>query len=241
MDYALDATKRGATIMPNIPYPSVPNYPGVPSIPRTGPGNPSIDISIASPQNGLSQSSTEPQWGIFLTTSHPLYTPKEGGTISVVSFGFTRSMQVSSFPIEASNSDQGAAFASFNKVYQPANPILTLSLSGTENEKTDFLATLDAACESTTVYYVVTPDTPAGEAYTLDRYSYQRSAIHCASMLVVEVSMTQISYVTATLSNTTASSPQSPSAANTISNGNTQTSSPPTSWLAKGASALGIP
>ena len=150
-------------------------------------------------------------------------------------------MQVSNFLLEASDQNQGVAFASYNKVYQPANPVLTLALSGTEQEKTDFLAAIDTACGSTNVYYVVTPDTPAGEAYTLDRYSYQRSATRGVSLLIVEVSMTQIAYVTPALSNTTVSSPQSPSAASQINNGITQPSTPPTSWLAQGAQSLGIP
>jgi len=149
-------------------------------------------------------------------------------------------MQVSNFPIEASDQNQGVPFASYNKVYQPANPVLTLALSGTEQEKTDFLAAIDTACGSTIAYYVVTPDTPAGEAYTLDRYSYQRSATRGVSLLIVEVSMTQIAYVTPALSNTTVSSPQSPSAASQINNGITQPSTPPTSWLAQGAQALGV-
>ena len=227
--------------MANIPYPDVPDYPGVPSIPRTSPGSPGINIALAAPQSGVVSQSAEPQWGIFFTTNIPLYTPTEGGTLSVLSFGFTRSMQVSNFTIEASDQNQGVAFASYNKVYQPANPVLTLALSGTEQEKTDFLAAIDTACGSTNVYYVVTPDTPAGEAYTLDRYSYQRSATRGVSLLIVEVSMTQIAYVTPALSNTTVSSPQSPSAASQINNGITQPSTPPTSWLAQGAQALGIP
>ena len=230
--------------MPFIAYPAVPNYPGVPSIPRTSAGVPSINISIASAQNGVSQSSVEPIWGIYTiptgtVASQPIYTPTQGGTLSVLSFGFTRSMQVSDFKVEAPNPNQGAAFASFNKVYQPANPVLTLALSGTESEKTAFLAALDAACGSTAVYNVITPDTPAGgNTYTLDRYSYQRSATRGATMLMVEISMTQIEQVTEALSNTSISSPQSPSAVPAVNNGNTQTSTPPTSWLGQAANSL---
>ena len=233
--------------MPTIAYPQVPNYPGVPSIPRTAPGTPAIVIRIAPPATNTSQSSNEPIWGIYTVgsqtvTGQNIYTPTEGGTLSVLSFGFTRAMQVSDFKVEAPNPNQGAAFASFNKVYQPAQPVITLSLDGTDGEKTDFLAAIDMACGSTAVYNVITPDTPAGgNTYTLERYSYQRSATHGADLLIVEVSLTQIEQVTAALSNASITSPQSPSASAQVSNGNTQPSTPPTSWLAHGAQALGVP
>jgi hypothetical protein len=214
--------------MPLIPFPSVPNYPGVPAIPRTAPGSPSINISIAPAQNtSVSQSSSEPLWGIFTSSNAPLWKAEDVGTLSVLSFGFERSMQVSDFPVEANNANQGAAFASFNKVFVPSNPILTLALSGTEAQKMYFLAALDVACQSTALYNVLTPDAsyvaPNG-ACTIERYSYQRTATHGATMLIVEVSLKQVLQVTAALTNvptgtTGITSPQSPSATSATNGG----------------------
>ena len=227
--------------MPTIPYPDVPAYAGVPPIPRTSPGSPSINMNLASTDSSVTSStSSEPQWGIFDSSNNPIYTPTAGGTLSVLSFGFTRSMQVSDFPIEANSTGQGAAFASFNKVYQPSNPVVTLALSGTEDEKTAFLSAIDAACQSTTLYNALTPDasyTAANGYGTIERYSYQRTATHGATMLIVEVSMKQVLQVTAALSNvsngtTGITAPQSPSAAASVNNGITQTSPAPGSWLA---------
>ena len=236
--------------MPLIPYPAVPSYPGVPQIPRTGPGSPSINVSIASPDSGVvSQSTNELPWGIYTyPANQPLYAPNEGGTLSVLSFGFTRSMQVCDFPVEADNANQGAAFASFNKVYQPANPVLVLALGGSEGEKIAFLAALDTACQSTALFNVYTPDASysgSTGACTMERYSYQRSAIRNATMLTVEVSMKQIMQVSASLSNVsngsgTIDSPQSPSASSQVNNGITQTSAPPVSWLAQAVQGVGI-
>ena len=105
--------------MPLIPYPDVPNYPGVPQISRVAPGTSSINISIASQSNStIQQSSSDIQWGIYTPDNQPIYGPTQGGTLSVVSFGYMRSMQVSDFPVEANSSTQGAAFASYNKVFQ---------------------------------------------------------------------------------------------------------------------------
>ena len=232
--------------MPTIPYPDVPNYPGVPSIPRTAEGSPNITISVASGQSvSINQSSDGLPWGIYTSANAPLYTPTEGGTLSVLSFGFSRSMNVSNFPIEANATGQGAAFASFNKVFQPYTPALTLALSGTEGEKIAFLKALDDACSSTNLYNVYTPDASysgSDGGCTLDRYSYQRSAAHGATMLIVEVSLTQVLQVSPSYTNQPISSPQSPSAQGAVNNGITQPSTPalPTSVLSSIASALGV-
>lgn len=219
-----------------IPHPHIPNYAGVPNIPRTGPGLPSINVSLDQVQEWVNQSTGELPWGIYTQANQPIYSPTEGGTLSVVSFGFTRSMSVSSFPIEANNTNQGAAFASFNKVFQPSNPIIVLALSGTDSEKIAFLKAIDDACTSTAIYNVYTPDAAyfgSTGGCTLERYSYQRSAIHNATMLTVEVSLKQILQVTAALSNSTISAPQSPSASTVVNTGNNQTSTVTTSMLAK--------
>ncbi len=208
--------------MPLIPYPSVPMYPGVPPIPRNSADNTNITFALPSPRSVAG--SPEPIWGIFDAAGNPIYTPTEGGTLSVFSFGFERSMGVSDFPVEAlPGSTNGSGFASYNKVYQPANPILTMALSGTEGEKTAFLAAVDLACQTTQLYNVWTPDaiySSAGGAYTVNQYNYRRSAIQGATMLMVEISLMQVKQVTSSLSNVPA--PQSSSSASP-SNGGTVT------------------
>lgn len=230
-----------------IPYPDVPNYPGVPAIPRTAPGSPAINIGIASDQNlAPNQAANELPWGIFTQANQPIYAPTEGGTLSVLSFGFTRTMNVSSFPIEANNTNQGASFASFNKVFQPSNPVVVLALSGTEGEKIAFLKAIDDACSSTNLYNVYTPDASysgSDGACTIERYSYQRSATRGATMLIVEVSLKQVLQVTAALSNVSIPAPQSPSAVAPVNSGITQSSTSPSSWLSQilTGSSVGVP
>ncbi|MHB1956792.1 MAG: hypothetical protein ACYCOU_23980 [Sulfobacillus sp.] len=199
--------------MPLIPYPRIPMFLGVPLIPRLAPYHLNIALSAPAPEGIVA--ALEPIWGIFDPSGNPIYAPNQGGTLSVLSFSFERGMDVLDFPVEAvAGSNQGAAFASYNKVYRPANPILTLALAGNEREKTDFLQHIDAATKSTQLYNVVTPDaaysSPYG-AYTVNQYSYRRSAVQGATLLIVEVSLIQVKQVTSTLSNIPAS--QSPSAA----------------------------
>jgi hypothetical protein len=213
--------------MPLIPFPNIPNYPGVPSIPRRAPGSPNISISLASPQNPPAQTTPyADNWGIFNSvTGTALYTPANGGTLSFFSFSFSKKMEISDFPIEANSPDQGAAFASFNKVFTPANPTVTLAISGAETDKQGFLAALDDACESTNLYIVTTPEGSFG-SYSIESYSYERTAQRGATMLTVDVSLKEILQVQPYYSNPDAStainSPQSPSSVSQANGGLTQ-------------------
>ncbi len=223
--------------MPLIPYPMVADYQGVPFLVRRALGTPKITMQIVPQRDwAINQTSQGTPWGIYTLSNQPFYVPNMGGTLSVVDFGFTRGMNVSDFPVESNNTNQGSAFATFNKVFQPSNPVLTLALSGNEEEKSSFLQALDLACTSTTLYNVSTPDAvyqAPFNACTVERYSYRRSATRGATMLYVEVSLRQVLQVTAVYTNVTVTpSPQSPSAASQVNNGNTQTKTPPTSWLA---------
>lgn len=216
--------------MPLIPYPDVPAYPGVPAILRTAPGQPSIAIALSNVSAALPTTAAAPVWGIFDSEGDALYTPTNSGTLSTFSLAFVRSMNISDFPIEANASGQGAAFASFNKVWQPANPIVTLALSGPDSDLTAFLAALDAACISTELYSVVTPDA-AYVGYSIESYSYQRTAQRGATMLMVEISLKQILQVQPSYSSSPINSPQSPSAASPENEGLIGTGTPSQSAL----------
>ncbi|MDG6999852.1 MAG: hypothetical protein JRN15_12135 [Nitrososphaerota archaeon] len=218
--------------MPLIPYPDVPNYPGVPQIPRNGSQQNSITIKLSTGVLILPQSQVG-VWAIFnSSTGADLYTPQNGADLSFLSYGFSRSMAVSDFPIEAPSSGVGSGFSSYNKVFEPANPIVTLSLSGPESEQARFLAALDAACGSTDLYVVQVPDTvnaSTQRTYTVESYSYRRSADRGATLLMVEISFREIKQTTATLTNVLTPSsasvpvtPQSPSAVAPVNAGTVQ-------------------
>lgn len=211
--------------MPRIPFPSVPNYPGVPQIPRQGAQSNAVTIPLVSGGAVLSQSQAA-VWAIYdAATGIDLYIPQNGAELSFLSYGFSRSMAVSDFPIEAPTSGVGSGFSSYNKVFEPANPIITLSLSGPESEQAAFLAALDTACGSTDLYVVQAPDTvnaSAQRTYTVESYSYRRSADRGATLLMVEISFREIKQTTATLTNVPA--PQSPAALAPVSSGTVQPS-----------------
>lgn len=223
--------------MPLIDFPNVPELPGVPQIKRLFPGSNAIKITLAQ-GSGHQSPSTLPTWGIFVSGNgrrDPFFPPNRG-TLSFFSLGLDADSAVSDFPTEAPNSVSAAQFASFNKVYIPIRPTVTLSFAGTDSEKQDFLSTLELAKESTPLYDIYTPDANY-IGYAMSGYRYQRSATRGASLLMVEIAFTQIRQVTAAYSNTPIKSPQSPSAQKSVSNGIVQPV-PPTSILYKAFGAF---
>ncbi len=163
------------------------------------------------------------QWGVFRAgTTTPLYTPHDSySEVSTFAFEFTRSQSISDFPLEGETPGQGSPFASFNKVWQPATPSVTIAVSGVFTDLLGFLAALDNACKSTNLYDVYTPDFHYF-GYSIERYSYRRTANKGATMLMVDVSLKEILQVSPTFTNTPINSPQSPSADAQQNNGQTQ-------------------
>lgn len=163
------------------------------------------------------------QWGVFLAgTTTPLYTPQDADSeVSTFAFEFTRSQSVSDFPLESNSTAQGSPFASFNKVWQPATPTVTFAVSGSFVDLLGFLAALDNACKSTNMYDVYTPDFHYF-SYSIERYSYRRTANKGATMLMVDASLKEILQVSPAYTNTPINAPQSPSAAAQQNNGQTQ-------------------
>ncbi len=220
--------------MPLIPFPDVPPLPGVPPLPRVTAQQYTTVYSLQTGTFILSPAQAS-IWAIYNpATGFDLYTPENGAELSFLSYGFSRTMDVSDFPIEAPSSGVGSGFSSYNKVFQPANPVVTLSMSGPESEQAKFLAALDAACGSTDLWIVQVPDTINASTqrnYTVESYSYRRSADRGATLLMVEISFREIKQTTATLTNVLTSSstsvpvtPQSPSAVASVSAGTVQPS-----------------
>ena len=236
--------------MPIIEYPDVPAYDGVPDIPRTSAGSPSINISLASNQISNGNGNQELIWGIFSAIDgSALFTPDEGGTLSTYAFEFSRQTTVATFPTE------DGAFASYDKVWNPANPVVTLSFSGSNSEKRMLLNAINAACLDTSLWNVFVPETEY-LGYTISRYTYRRMATRGATLLLIDIMLEEVKQVwvsytsteesTSTGSSSTSigSATQSPSAASAKSSGQVQPSNPSSSTLSRAKTwikrALGI-
>lgn len=242
--------------MPNIPFPDVPEYPGVPPLLRAGnsviAAIPALAIGIGTLEGILGNSLQQPvTWGIFDSDGDQLGGVNTSGNtilgsleaqltgastpvLSTLSFDFTREAKVSDFPIE-----QGQ-FASYNKVQNPASPVVTLALSGSEGDRTNFLNAIDAACISTELYSVVTPEVKYIN-YSIERYTYTRRADRGVTLLVVEISLKEVRLVSATFTELQVmpiTNPQNASATTITNNGMTQAGANDSTAL-KGARFIG--
>lgn len=235
--------------MPTIPFPDIPAYPGVPPIPRSGLASPLLAIGIGAVTSVLASALQKPsQWGIYDSSGNQLgvssgstsilqaivsqVTGATGPVLSTYTFDYTKEVRASDFPVE------GGKFANYNKVERPANPVVVLSLSGTQADRTKFLNALDAAVKSTNMYSVHTPEVTYIN-YTLERISLRRAADKGGNLLTVEVSLQEVRQVSAAFSQTgPIASPKDPGAASPVDSGKVQSISPTTSTLKSIASKL---
>lgn len=233
--------------MPTIPFPDVPPYAGVPALVRSADIPPVITIGLGLTQalllNALQSAS---QWGIFDDDGNQIgvtaasqsilqqITGITGPTLSTNAFEFTKETRISDFPVEE------GGFASYNKVEMPANPIVTLALAGSETDRATFLNAIDAACKSTNLYSVVTPEVTYAN-YSLERYNYTRRAEHGATLLIVEISLKEIRQVSAAYSTvqTPINQPQNSAATPQTNSGNVQPATPNPSVLKQIANLAG--
>lgn len=228
--------------MPLIPFPSVPSLPGVPAIPRS----PSFP-QLARVGLGLAQSlllrgfQSQTQWGIFDSAGKALGDPSKfsgltgdilatagiGPTLSTNSFDFSKETKVSDFPVEK------GSFASYNKVEQPATPIVTFCMSGSENDRRTFLETIDKAAKSTDLYSVVTPEVTYID-YSIERYNYSRRSARGANLLIMEIGLKEIRQVSSQYTQSAkgqVDAPKDAGATPVADNGKVQAKTPDTSTL----------
>ncbi len=235
--------------MPLIPFPSVPKLPGVPALPRSPNFPPLLRAGLGLVQGMLWRIfQVETRWGIWDSKGKPLGDPSKftglignaleaaglGSTLSTNSVDYSKETKVSDFPIE-----QGS-FASYNKVELPASPIVTLCLTGSENNRRTFLEAIDAACKSTDLYSVVTPEVTYID-YAVERYNYARHSSKGATLLTVEITLKEIRQVSAQYTQSNkgqVDAPKDASATPQADNGKVQAQTPPPSTLKSIANKL---
>ncbi|MDB5777613.1 MAG: hypothetical protein JWP38_3746 [Herbaspirillum sp.] len=207
-------------------FPAVPSLPGVPALVR---GGTQMFDTLTSNLLGLTDSldfltgADAPQWGIFDSTGSPVVVAD-----SVISFGYRNDARISDYPVE-----QGA-FASFNKVANPNDVQIRMTLSGTAIARAEFAASLDAAVASLSLYDVITPEI----AYTgmnVIAWDYRREASSGSGMIIADVTIREVretatAAFSAAAADPTASAPvtapQTPSAAPTQDQGQVQAATP---------------
>jgi hypothetical protein len=234
--------------MPLYPYPDIPALPGVPPLPRSVDIPPAVGLVLGEVASVLLNALQSPaQWGIIDEDGNTLggsstslsvlqaiqaqITGQQGPILSFNALEYLQETKISDFPVEE------GGFASYNKVQLPGVPTVTLALAGSQSDRSTFLNAIDAACLSTTLYFVVTPETVYGPV-SLERYSYTRRSERGATLLMVEISCKEIRQVTAQYS--TVSTPKNPDAVVGVNSGSVQAIPPDVSTLKSITNSLGL-
>lgn len=213
-----------------IPFPNVPDSPGVPLIPRSPNFPPLAGIGLGVLEGIIWRSfQINSRWGIFDSQGRALGNPQNlileslgiGSTLSTASVEFSKETRVSDFPLEK------GGFASYNKVELPAEPIVTLNISGSDSARQAFLNDVDKACKSTDLYDVVTPEITY-KGYSIERYNYQRKSERGCTLLRVEIGLKEVREVSAQF---TKAAPKQPGAQPQVDNGKVQAQQPNVSTL----------
>ena len=228
--------------MPLIPFPNVPKVPGVPSLPRSAKFPAAARMVLGLTQGLLWRLfQVDTRWGIFDSKGKALGDPAKftgfvgslldsaglGSTLSTGGVEYSKETRVSDFPLER------GSFASYNKVEQPANPSVTLCLTGSEKNRRTFLEAIDKAAKSTDLYSVVTPEVTYVN-YSVERYSYSRRSSKGATLLIVDISLREIRQVSAQYTQSNkgqVDQPKEASATPQADNGKVQAKTPEKSTL----------
>ena len=237
--------------MPLYPYPDIPALPGVPPLPRSVDIPPTVGLVLGEVPSVLLNALQSPaQWGIIDEDGNTLggsstglsvlqaiqaqVTGQQGPILSFNALEYMQETKISDFPVEE------GGFASYNKVQLPGVPTVTLALAGSQSDRSTFLNAIDAACLSTTLYFVVTPETVYGPV-SLERYSYTRRSDKGATLLMVEIVCKEIRQVSAVYSTvqTPINDPQNPDAVQGSNSGAVQGAPPAQSTLKSLYNALG--
>lgn len=166
--------------MPLIPFPSVPQVPGVPVLLRslTVP-TPGALFNVAA--SGLASTLFGTiTWAVLSADGQKVLNPD-----SFVGIDYSNSGEVSNYPMEA------GAFSSYNKVSNPYDCSVTMTIGADKAARTSFLAKLEQLVQGLDLLSVVTPEVTYINA-NLKRYDYKRTAQNGLSLITAQLYFTQV-------------------------------------------------
>jgi hypothetical protein len=165
-----------------IPFPNVPNLPGVPSLYRAA-GLAVIPAPLFASLDSLNLPFLQEvtRWGIYSSDgATQLLIPD-----SVVGLEYGNESRVSDYPQES------GSFASYNKVGTPFTIRVRMTIGGSEADRSAFLATCDALLASTDLVSVLTPERVYLSA-TLVGYDYRRDSRNGVTLLTVDTTFREV-------------------------------------------------
>ena len=198
-------------IIPKPLYPLVPNVPGVPALLRGGAAVvATLTGGLINPNPALDElfGADPVLWGIFESLT--------GNTLviadSIVSFDYRNASRLADYPQEA------GAFASYNKVNNPFDIKIRMTRSGSASDRALFIAALDAAADSLTLYDVRTPEKQFKNV-NIEGWDYRREGTNGAYIIIADVNLREIRQ---TATSGYSQAPQSPSASDPKAQGQVQ-------------------
>ena len=181
-------------IIPKLPFPDVPNLPGVPLLARAT-LSAIIDVTTViniarvfqtqAPVDVLFHATkAKPVWGVF----------KNGQRVidadNVLEFGYRSEFAVSNFPV------QNDAFASYNKVKKPFENSVVLTKGKTQADRTTFLNQCQTVADSFELFDIFTPEKHYLNC-NVTRLEFARKETRGAFFIVAELFFTQIQQIDA--------------------------------------------
>jgi hypothetical protein len=160
--------------MPLIPFPAVPNVPGVPALARQA--VPSlgglVNMAIAAAVQAVLGAAV---WGVFDQSGKPALLPD-----SFLDIDAKGDSRVANYPVER------GGFGSYNKVQFPYDCRLRMAIGADLVTRTAFLAQCEAMKQSLDRFTVITPEATFLNA-TLQTYSYRRDSRNGVTLIVVDL------------------------------------------------------
>lgn len=212
-------------IIPKLPFPDVPNLPGVPLLARaalsaiidvTSVINIARVFATQAPVDVLFQATkAAPVWGVFNQQGQRIINAD-----NVMAFDYRAEWDVSNFPV------QSGSFASYNKVVHPFDTSVILTKGGSQSDRTAFLLQCETVAASLDLVNILTPEKQYLNVNGV-RMEMSRKDVKGAFFTVVELFFRQIIQVDAQYSSagtqgTSTANASAPSALPAINQGNVQ-------------------
>ena len=160
-----------------IPFPDVPNLPGVPALPRQSNPAPQIQTVASTPTPVTAQA----EWQITNSNGVVLITPD-----SVIEFEYRGEMKVADYPVES------GSFSSYNKVVVPFDIRMTISCGGhLAMTRQAFLGTIEALRLSLEMIAIVTPDS-VYQNCNLVHVDFSRKSSQGVSLILAQLWLQEI-------------------------------------------------
>lgn len=161
--------------MPNIPYPNVPNLPGVPALSRSNNAQ-FVAAGLTILGEILPLGLFGQKWGIVANGGSAALTPD-----SFIDFEYREEAKIPIYPL------QNGAFQSYNKVGLPYDIRLTVTCSGNgKMSKGAFIQGIDKLLTGLTLVDIVTPDATYKNT-NLIHVDYRRDATNGATLLIAQL------------------------------------------------------